>query len=104
MSLRLQRGNLSKSWMDIPKISRNTSGAKWRCDGRREQWSVLMATWMTLRVALQFISNCFEEQKAEWWKRSLSLRLLSRHWTQWFLTWPGQVRHPSYQRKELVEY
>ena len=62
MSLRLQRGNLSNSWMDIPKISRNTSGAKWRCDGRREQWSVLMATWMTLRVALQFISNCFEEQ------------------------------------------
>lgn len=44
MSLRLQRGNLSNSCMDIPKISRNTSGAKWRCGGRRELRSVPMPT------------------------------------------------------------
>lgn len=61
MSLRLQRGNLSNSWMDIPKISRNTSGAKWRCDGKKEEWSVL-ATWVASRVVLQLTSNCFEEQ------------------------------------------
>jgi hypothetical protein len=43
--------------MDIPKISRNTSGAKWRWEERAEQWSVLMATQMTLRIPLKFMNT-----------------------------------------------
>lgn len=94
---------MSNSWMDIPKISRNTSGAKWRCDGRKEQWSVLLATWVASRVVLQLTSNCFEEQ-GRVPEEEFILRLPSGHWTQQFLTWMGQVRYPSYQTEELAEY
>lgn len=34
MSLRFHRGSLSNSWISIPKMSKNVSGAKWRWKGR----------------------------------------------------------------------
>lgn len=49
--------------MDIPKISQNTSGAKWRCGWEKEQWSVPMAMWMALTLDFESIlSNGFEKQ------------------------------------------
>lgn len=56
MSLRLQRGNLSNSCMDIPKISQNTSGAKWRWEERSKKSLVLTTTPMTFRCVLQFVT------------------------------------------------
>lgn len=89
--------------MDIPKISRNTSGAKWRCDGRKEQWSVFMATWMTLRAALQFPGHHSEGQGAKMEEGSISeaseqtLGPGVPH-----LVGPGTA--PSYHTEELMEY
>lgn len=66
MSLRLQRGNLSNSCMDIPKISRNTSGDKWRCKGRNGLRSVPVSARTdgrtAVRGALRFAGHRFEER------------------------------------------
>lgn len=92
MSLRLQRGNLSNSCMDIPKISRNTSGAKWRCEWEKEQWSVPMATWMALTLDFESVRDSFGKQG-----RMMAEEFISEAgWQAWgqlapYLVGPGEA-------------